>query len=120
MQDYRNLLVWRKAHILALEIYRISRDFPETERYGLASQMRRGATSIAANIAEGCGRNSDRELARFLDIAQGSAMEIDYHTLLAKDLEYLAESEFVTLKKSISEIRRMLWSFTEKLRNTGL
>jgi four helix bundle protein len=120
MQDYRNLLVWQKAHTLTLNIYRISGNFPENERFGLTSQIRRGAASIAANIAEGCGRNGDKELARFLDIAQGSAMEVSYHALLAKDLNYLAENDFFTLETSISEVRRMLWAFTEKVRNTNL
>ena len=80
------LKVWVKAHEVTLAIYQCTRNFPREEIYGLTSQMRRAAASIAANIAEGCGRRSDAELHRFLQIARGSARELEYHLLLARDL----------------------------------
>jgi four helix bundle protein len=86
MQDFRNLLVWQKSHELVLEIYRISRDFPREELFGLTSQMRRCAVSVPSNIAEGCGRGSDPDFARFLIIAMGSCSELEYQVLLSRDL----------------------------------
>ena len=93
MKDYRHLDVCTKAHTLALAVYQASCSFPKDEVYGLTSQMRRAAVPICANIAEGCGRKSDTELARFLQIARGSASELDSHFLLARDLKYLSQAE---------------------------
>lgn len=84
MKDFKKLIVWKKAHEMTLNIYRTTKSFPKDEVYGLTSQLRRAASSIPANIAEGCGRNSDAELARFLQIAAGSASEVEYHLLLAR------------------------------------
>jgi four helix bundle protein len=89
MRNYRNLLVWEKAHRLTLSIYKSTATFPGEERFGLTSQMRRAAASIPANLAEGCGRRSDKEMARFVQIAMGSGAELSYHTLLARDLNFL-------------------------------
>jgi four helix bundle protein len=89
MEDFKNLRVWAKAHELTLSVYQRTRDFPKEEMYGLTSQMRRSAASVGANIAEGCGRRSDGEMRRFLQIARGSASELEYHLLLAKDLRFL-------------------------------
>lgn len=86
MGDYRKVAVWVRAHRLTLDVYRATRQLPKEELYGLTSQLRRAASSVPANIAEGCGRNSDAELGRFLVIALGSATELDYHLLLARDL----------------------------------
>lgn len=83
MKDFRNLKVWEKAHQLTLEIYRSTKLFPREEMYGLISQMRRCSASIGANIAEGCGKRGNGEFQRFLQIASGSASELDYHLLLA-------------------------------------
>lgn len=85
MGDYQKLEVWKAAHRLTLGIYRGTAAFPASERFGITSQLRRAAASIAANIAEGCGRNSDNELARFLRISLGSANEVEYFLLLARD-----------------------------------
>jgi four helix bundle protein len=82
MRNYRDLQVWDKAHNLTLELYRVSRGFPREEIYGITNQLRRAAVSIGANLAEGCGRRSSAELARFVRIAMGSAIELDYHLLL--------------------------------------
>jgi four helix bundle protein len=93
MRDFRELKVWEKAHAMALNVYRATAQFPRDELYGLTSQVRRACTSIPANIVEGCGRNGDAELARFFRIAMGSASELEYHLLLASDLNFLAKSE---------------------------
>ncbi|MGD0823872.1 MAG: four helix bundle protein [Terriglobales bacterium] len=89
MRNYRDLVVWEKAHRLTLAVYRNTRGFPNDERFGLTSQMRRSSASIAANLAEGCGRRSDGEMGRFIQIAMGSGAELSYHLLLAKDLGFL-------------------------------
>ncbi|MEP7292950.1 MAG: four helix bundle protein, partial [Chloroflexota bacterium] len=89
MQDFKKLQVWMKAHVFTLALYRATSAFPKEEVYGLTSQMRRAAVSIPANIAEGCGRSSNAELARFLHISMGSASEVEYYLVLAHDLEFL-------------------------------
>src|SRR6266496_2173632 len=104
MEDFKNLKVWAKAHQLTLVIYQNTRKFPREELYGLASQIRRASASIGANIAEGCGRRSDPEMKRFLQIARGSASELEYHLLLAKDLQYLTVEEFTDLESKVFEI----------------
>ena len=99
MKGFKELKVWHKAHELTLAIYESTRTFPREELYGLTGQLRRSACSIAANIAEGCGRPSDGEIARFLQIARGSASETEYHVLLARDLHYLCENDFRHLSR---------------------
>ena len=94
MQNFRNLKIWHKAHALTLDVYRLSKQFPRDELYGLTSQMRRASVSIGANVAEGCCRKGDAELGRFLQIAMGSASELEYEVLLAKDLELLSPPSF--------------------------
>jgi four helix bundle protein len=89
MKDFRNLQVWEKSHMLTLSIYDATRPFPREELFGLSSQIRRAAASIPTNIAEGCGRSSDPDFARFLQIAFGSACEVEYHLILARDLRYV-------------------------------
>jgi four helix bundle protein len=117
MQDFRNLKVWQKAHSLTLDVYRRPARFPDNERFGLTSQLRRSCASIAANLAEGCARSGDAEFARFVNIALSSASETDYHLLLARDLSYLPESDYVPLLAQISEVKRMLNSFERTLRD---
>jgi four helix bundle protein len=116
MQDFRNLKVWEKAHTLTLDIYTTSRAFPREEIYGLTSQVRRAAASIGANIAEGCCRKGDAELGRFLQIAMGSASEVEYHCLLAHDLRFLQTAEYERLTGEVVEIKRMLAALISKLR----
>lgn len=89
MKGFRGLQVWRKSDELTLAIYEATAEFPPGELYGLTGQMRRACSSITANIAEGCGRDGDAELARFLRVAAGSASELEYHLLLARDLQLL-------------------------------
>jgi four helix bundle protein len=91
MRDFRNLQVWNKAHSLTLDVYKATGFFPKEELYSLTSQIRRSSASIPTNIAEGCGRSGDAELARFMSISMGSASELEYQLLLAHDLNYLNE-----------------------------
>jgi four helix bundle protein len=116
MQDFHDLKVWEKSHLLTLAIYRETVCLPKEERYGLTSQIRRASSSIPANIAEGCGRFSSDELRRFLEIAMGSASELEYHLLLARDLGYLQIAVYDCLNQSTCEVKRMLASFIMKLR----
>jgi len=108
-------MVWEKSHRLALRTYRLTRNFPVDERFGLTTQMRRAVASIAANIAEGCGRNGNAELCRFLRIAAGSASELEYHILLAHDLGFLRATDHEELTGAVVEIKRMLTAFLKKL-----
>jgi four helix bundle protein len=117
MRDFHRLQVWQKAHELVLRVYGATRAFPKEEMYGLTSQMRRAAASIPANIAEGCGRNGIAELARFCDLAAGSASELEYHLLLARDLSLLAEADYETLVAQVQEVKRMLTGYTQALRS---
>jgi four helix bundle protein len=108
MKDFRKLTVWAKAHRLALDIYRVTVDFPRQELYGITSQMRRAGASIAANIAEGYGRGGDGEFQHFLNIAAGSAVELEYFLLLARDLNMLTTDRYATLQEEVIEVQRML------------
>src|SRR5712691_4366570 len=98
MRDFRQIKVWAKAHNLTLEIYKTTARFPREELYGVTSQLRRSCASIPANIAEGFGRGGNAELARFLQIGMGSAYELEYHTLLAKDLDLLTKTIYEQLE----------------------
>src|SRR3984957_15903579 len=116
MQDFRDLKVWNKAHAATLAVYRATEAFPATERYGLTSQMRRAASSIAANIAEGCVRSSDADFARFLHIAMGSASELEYFLLLARDLTFLTGEVHDRITSEAQEIKRMLTALIARLK----
>jgi four helix bundle protein len=115
LQSFRNLKVWEKAHLLTLDVYKSSRCFPREEVYGLTSQMRRSSASIGANIAEGTCRKGDVEFGRFVQIAMGSASELEYHLLLAKDLEMLESLDYKRLSGEVIEVKRMLASLLVKL-----
>jgi four helix bundle protein len=119
MRDFRELKVWQKAHQLALSVYKATRPFPKEEVYGLTGQMRRACTSIPANIAEGSGRGTDPEMVRFLRIAMGSAAELEYFVLLARDLAYLDGMIHEQLTNEVTQIKRMLTSFIQKLKANG-
>ena len=116
MQDFTNLKVWQKAHTLTVNVYRTTQNFPPEEKFGLTSQIRRASISIESNLAEGCGRNSDKEFARFISIAQGSAFEVRCQLILAKDLDYISDNQFHFLIQQILEINRMLNALEKKLR----
>ena len=115
MQAFQNLAVWQKSHQLTLKIYEHSKGFPSDERFGLTSQLRRSASSVPANIAEGCARDREKEFAQFLRIALGSATETEYHLLLARDLGYLSSASHDDLSAGSLEIQRMLASFIRRL-----
>lgn len=116
MQNFTRLKVWDKSHKLTVELYRVTMLFPREELYGLTSQIRRASSSIPANIAEGCGRQGNAELSRFLYIAMGSASELQYHLLLAKDLNFLADNDYQTLSNDVEDVKRMLTSLIGKLK----
>ncbi|MDZ7659906.1 four helix bundle protein [Fodinibius sp.] len=115
MKNFRNLKIWEKSHSLTLDIYKYTSTYPKEELYGLTSQMRRSSASIPSNIAEGCGRNSQPQFARFLNIAFGSASELEYQLILSKDLEFIDKRVFKILLEKITEIKRMLASLVKKV-----
>lgn len=117
MRDFRKLMVWEKGHELVLAVYRSTVTYPKDELFGLTSQTRRSVCSITHNIAEGCGRSSDVELARFMDIASGSASELENQLLIGRDLQFLKSENYEELQSQLVEIRRMLNSFIQKLRS---
>ena len=115
MKDFRELKVWEKAHAMTLLTYRLTEGFPKHELFGITSQIRRCSASIPANIAEGCGRLGNTELHRFLQIACGSASELEYHLLLARDLGYLSQADHLPAEKQLLEMKRMLVALTRKV-----
>jgi four helix bundle protein len=118
MRNYKDLLVWEKAHRLTLAVYKATQSFPEDERFGLTSQIRRASASIPANLAEGCGRRSDGEMARYIQIAMGSGAELSYHFLLSKDLGLMQSAEYESMSSDLSEVMRMLSSFSGRLKGS--
>jgi four helix bundle protein len=116
VKDYRTLQVWQRSHALTLEVYALSRRFPKEELFGLTSQLRRCCSSIPANLAEGCGRDSDAELKRFVDIAHGSASEAEYFLLLTHELGYLELAQHQRLAGEIAELKKMLGALARKLK----
>jgi len=119
MRDFKKLKVWEKAHTFTLQVYKITKNFPSDERFGLTAQLRRAAASVPTNIAEGCGRDSERELVRFMSIAAGSASEVEYQLLLACELNYIQDEKYRELNQQINEVKRMLNSFIQKLTANG-
>lgn len=115
MRNYRDLQVWNRAHRVTLRLYRATRSFSDAERFGLTSQIRRAASSIGANLAEGCGRRGDGEFARFVQIAMGSASELDYHLLLARDLGLLRPTDYAGAAEEVDHVRRMLTALLSKV-----
>ena len=116
MRNFQELLVWKKGHELTLKIYTISSSFPKEELFGLSSQIRRSASSIPTNIAEGCGHNSNAEMKRYLTISTGSCSELEYQIILARDLGYIHQTSFKELSESVITIRRMLHTFIQHLK----
>ncbi len=115
MRVFQELKIWQRSHEFTLRIYESTKTFPKEELYGLTSQMRRSASSIPTNIAEGCGKNSNPDFARFINIAMGSAAELEYQLILSKDLQYISERDFDSLYNELVEIRRMINTFIRKL-----
>lgn len=116
MQDFRKLNVWEKAHRLTLRIYGLTGGFPRAEMFGLTSQMRRSSSSVPTNIAEGCGRGTNADLARFLQMAMGSASELEYQLLLARDLSYLPAEAYPGFEADVLEVKRMLAALIGRVR----
>jgi len=119
MKDFHKLKVWQQAHQLTLAIYRITSTFPREELYGLTTQLRRSSASIPANLAEGCRRNGDAEFARFCSIAQGSASEVEYHLLLARDLKLIRPEDYEDLAQCTIDVKRMLAAIQRRLKAEG-
>lgn len=116
MADYKQLAVWQRAHQFTIGIYKVTLGFPQSEMFGLVSQMRRSAVSIGSNLAEGRGRGGDSEFRRFIQIALGSASEIEYQLLVAHDVGLLGSHEYKQLNREIGEINRMLWALHQKVK----
>ncbi len=108
MKDFRDLKVWGKSHKVALNVYMLTKPFPKEEIYGLVSQMRRSASSVPTNIAEGCGRGSDSQFGYFLNIALGSASELEYQIILSTDLEYVSKENSKKILTELTEVKKML------------
>lgn len=116
MKDFRSLQVWDKSHKFTLQVYEMTNSFPKEEKFGLTSQLRRAVVSVPTNIAEGCGRGSDADFARFIQIAMGSASEVEYLLMLSKDLSYIDVEILNKLIYGIQEIKKMLASLLKTLR----
>lgn len=117
MRDFHKLLIWQRSHQLALKVYSIGKLFPKDELYGLTSQIRRAVSSIPTNIAEGCGRASNKDFAHFLQIAIGSAAEVEYELLLAHDLNYINENDYQTLTEETVAVRKMIIKYQSELKS---
>src|SRR5262245_29364174 len=115
MRNFRQFDVWNKAHALTLKIYQFTSEFPTSEKFGLTSQLQRAAASIGANLAEGCGRDTDSDFRRFVQIACGSACEVEYHLILSKDLGLITTEIHEQLNADINEVKRMLVGLTRYL-----
>jgi four helix bundle protein len=115
MQDFKNLTVWQMARQLTKSIYELTMDFPGSAKFGLKSQMRRASVSICTNIAEGCGRRGDREFRRFVDVAMGSACELECETILSFDLAFITEAMQEQILDKLIHIKRMLSSLANRL-----
>lgn len=117
MHQFKELKVWQKGRALVKEVYLSTLSFPKEELFGMTSQMRRAAVSIPANIAEGCGRNSDADFSRFLDIANGSAFELETLVILSYDLELLSQSDFDKFESRLDEIQKMIFGLKQSLKS---
>jgi four helix bundle protein len=115
MQDFRNLAVWQRARIVAVRVYEVTASYPKAETFGLTSQMRRASVSICANIAEGCGRRGDREFRRFVDVAMGSACELECEVVLSADLGLLTMPVQEQMLDIVQEVKRMLSGLVKQL-----
>ena len=115
MHNFKELKIWQKSREFVKEIYRTTASFPSEEKFGLASQMQRASVSIPSNIAEGAGRNSNKEFGRFLNIANGSAFELETQIYLAHDLNYIDSNKLEYLTEKIIEIKKMIYGFKKGL-----
>ena len=118
MRDYKKYTVWQKSHQLVLDVYALTSGFPKSEQFNLVSQISRAVVSIPTNIVEGCGRQTQKELMRFLYISSGSAHDLEYLILLSVDLGFLKEEDTAKVKQEIIEIKKMLASLIRKINET--
>jgi four helix bundle protein len=119
MQDFKKLAVWQKGHELSLATYKLTASFPKSEQFGLTIQVRRCVSCITANIAEGCGRGSDADFSRFIQIAIGSTCELECHLILACDLKFLKLNEYDKIYVSLNEVRKMLIALNQRLKTSS-
>lgn len=115
MRDFRKYEVWRISHGFVLDVYNKTLRFPQNETYGVTSQIRRASVSVPTNLAEGCGRTTDSEFARFIHISLGSAHEVEYLLQLSKDLGYLSETDYLSLNERINLIKKMLYNLEKSI-----
>ena len=115
MHNFKELKVWQKSRVLTTEVYNITRKFPKDEKFGLVSQMGRAVVSIASNIAEGSGRNSNRDFRRFLNYSLGSAYELETQVILSYDLGFISEKDYLKVVEKITEVQKMIYSFRKSL-----
>jgi four helix bundle protein len=115
MRDFKKIFVWERAQKFSVKIYEYTQSLPKEELYGITSQIPRAVISIPTNIAEGCGKNSEKDFCRFLSIALGSASEVQSLLLLIRDLNYKKEEEINSFENEIIEIKKMLYSLIEKI-----
>jgi four helix bundle protein len=116
MHNFKELKIWQLSRTLVKEIYGVTSDFPSAEKYGLVSQLRRCAVSIPTNIAEGAGRNTDKDFAQFLNISLGSAFELETLLILAYDVNFISQVQLENLSIKISEIQKMIHGLIKTLR----
>lgn len=114
MAKYKNLIVWQKANLLALKVYKLTEDFSKKETFGITSQLRRSALSVPTNIVEGYGRKSKTELSRFIDISLGSFAETEYLIEFSKELGYI-KTDTAEIENLVDEVGKLLWSFQRSL-----
>ena len=119
MRDFRQLRVWDASHTLVLDIYALTKEFPKEELFSLTNQIRRSAYSIPSNIAEGCGRETNKDYARFLQIAMGSAYELDYQMLLSRDLGYVNISIYEDISAKIDSVKWQLAALLRRVREAS-
>lgn len=116
MRNFKELIIWQKSYALTIQVYEATSSFPKEEIFGLTSQIRRSSISVAANIAEGCGYESNHQFKRHLAIASGSASELDCHIRLSRDLGFISEPAYKKLQVNITELRKMLFAFTKSIK----
>lgn len=120
MHNYKKLKIWIKARTLVKEVYMITEQYPQEEKYGLTSQIRRAAISISSNIAEGSGKESEKEFNRFLEIAYSSAFELESQIILSEDLNFISHDDSSKILTQIQEIQKMIYSFSRTIKNKEL
>ena len=118
MVDYKNYKVWQKFHELVIDIYQITSTFPKSEQFNLITQIKRASLSVPTNIVEGCGRETQKELIRFLYISSGSAHELEYLILVSSELKFISTKDSKTLLKKIDEIKKMLFSLIKTIKKS--